>query len=330
MSSFDWGGGGAASVPDANSSTKGSIKLTNNLSGTADSPEVIDLTITGEQLGSILYHNGTDWVQLSPGTSGQILSTNGVGFAPTWITVAGLSDATSSVKGIVKLTNDLGGTADLPEVNDLTITGQVHGSILYFNGTNWVHLSPGTSGQILSTTGLGSNPQWISIPDATNSVKGIVQLTNDLGGTATSPEVNDLTITNQVQGSLLYFNGTNWVQLSPGTSGQYLVTNGPSNNPGWENLSVNSGTSTIDFGSAPGGNYASVAVTGQTGISSTSSIKVWIQESSTVDHNGFEHLMLNMASGISFGNIVNNVGFTIYILTELRVNGQFLVNWEWI
>lgn len=91
MSSFDWsGGGGGGSTPDADATTKGSIKLTNNLSGTADLPEVVDLTIAGEQLGSILYHNGTDWIQLPPGSATNLLSTNGVGFAPSWISVNSL------------------------------------------------------------------------------------------------------------------------------------------------------------------------------------------------------------------------------------------------
>ena len=335
MSSFDWGGGGSASVPDANSTTKGSIKLTNNLAGTADLPEVVDLTISGEQLGSILYHNGTDWVQLSPGDAGKFLSTNGIGAAPTWETSPSAVDATTLAKGIVQLTNDLAGTASSPQVVDLTISGQAQGSILYFNGTNWVQLSPGTSGYVLSTNGAGQNPSWIekAIPgDATTLAKGIVQLTNDLAGTATSPEVVDLTISGQVQGSILYFNGTNWVQLSPGSIGDILYTNGSGQNPSWGGIqsSINSGTAALNFGASPGGNYAEVNVAGQTGISSTSSIKVWIQASTTADHNEFEHLMLNMNSGLSFGNIINNVGFTIYLLTELRVSGSFLINWEWI
>jgi hypothetical protein len=260
MSSFDWGGsGGSGTSPDADSSTKGLIKLTNNLGGTADLPEVVDLTITGEQLGSILYHNGTDWIQLPPGSAGRFLSTNGIGLPPSWEVSPSAVDATNLANGILRLANDLGGTASAPEVVDLTISGQAQGSILYFNGTNWVQLSPGTSGQILSTNGAGQNPSWKN-----------------------------------------------------------------------DSVTLNKGTASLNFGAAPGGNYASTNVTSQTGISTSSSIKVWISESTTADHNGFEHLMLNMASGISFGNIINNVGFTIYVLTELRLSGTFLINWEWV
>jgi hypothetical protein len=168
-----------------------------------------------------------------------------------------------------------------------------------------------------------------SSPDANSSTKGLIKLTNNLGGTADLPEVVDLTITNEQFGSILYNNGLDWVQLSPGISGQFLSTNGVGSSPTWNNLS-NKGTASLNFGAAPGGNYASVNVTGQTGISTSSSIKVWVSESTTADHNGFEHLMLNMASGISFGNVINNVGFTIYVLTELRLSGAFLINWEWV
>lgn len=35
-----------------------------------------------------------------------------------------------------------------------------HGNVLYYNGTDWVALSPGTSGQFLKTLGAGANPAW--------------------------------------------------------------------------------------------------------------------------------------------------------------------------
>ena len=55
----------------------------------------------------------------------------------------------------------------------------------------------GSDGQVLSkNSGQSGGLQWISpsgVPDATASVKGIVQLTGDLGGTAASPTVPGLT-----------------------------------------------------------------------------------------------------------------------------------------
>lgn len=44
-----------------------------------------DIAVTGESNGAIMYHDGTDWVTLAPGTSGQVLQTNGAA-APSWVT----------------------------------------------------------------------------------------------------------------------------------------------------------------------------------------------------------------------------------------------------
>lgn len=36
----------------------------------------------------------------------------------------------------------------------------VQGDLLYFNGTAWARLAPGTSGHVLKTNGAGANPAW--------------------------------------------------------------------------------------------------------------------------------------------------------------------------
>jgi hypothetical protein len=43
----------------------------------------------------------------------------------------------------------------------LVVEGQTRGDLAYFNGTEWVRLPIGTSGQVLSTD--GDVPQWITI-----------------------------------------------------------------------------------------------------------------------------------------------------------------------
>jgi len=41
-----------------------------------------------------------------------------------------------------------------------SIAGLAQGDILYYNGTAWVRLGAGTSGQVLQTNGTGANPSW--------------------------------------------------------------------------------------------------------------------------------------------------------------------------
>jgi hypothetical protein len=45
-------------------------------------------------------------------------------------------------------------------VTDLDIVGQVQGSILYFDGGNWVQLPPGDDGYVFTTHGVGADPNW--------------------------------------------------------------------------------------------------------------------------------------------------------------------------
>jgi hypothetical protein len=49
------------------------------------------------------------------------------------------------------------------------------------------------------------------------------------------------------QGSILYRNATNWVGLPPGTSGQFLKTNGAGANPEWASVSASSTFEIVAF-----------------------------------------------------------------------------------
>ena len=59
------------------------------------------------------------------------------------------------------------------QVVDFAISGQVQGDTLYFNGTNWVRLAPGTSGQFLQTSGASANPSWASTVTAHSGLTGL-------------------------------------------------------------------------------------------------------------------------------------------------------------
>ena len=79
------------------------------------------------------------------------------------------------------------GHAYLADIAGITAN---QGDIMYFDGTNWVDLSPGTSGQFLQTQGAAANPQWAS------SVTTLTGLT-------------DTTVGGEASGNLLLWDGTN-------------------------------------------------------------------------------------------------------------------------
>jgi hypothetical protein len=70
------------------------------------------------------------------------------------------------------------------------------------------------------------------------------------------------------------------------------------------------GTTTVNFGTFPGGQDASVAVTGQATILAGSLVEAWLYPSATVDHSADEHLVETIS--VMAGNVVAGVGFTIY------------------
>jgi hypothetical protein len=59
---------------------------------------------------------------------------------------------------------------------DITsLAGLAQGDVLYYNGTSWVRLGAGTSGQYLKTNGTGANPSWSSVTSSILQVKRVIK-----------------------------------------------------------------------------------------------------------------------------------------------------------
>lgn len=71
-----------------------------DLGGSYPGPSVVDLTITGEAQGDLLYFNGTNWVRLPAGTSGYYLKTQGASANPTWSAVTGTGDVVGPASSV--------------------------------------------------------------------------------------------------------------------------------------------------------------------------------------------------------------------------------------
>lgn len=74
--------------------------------------QVLD-SVLGTTQGSIIYRGAATWAALGPDTAGKVLSTNGAGANPSWITVSGGASA-----GMLPLVNgDLPGPAAIADGN---------------------------------------------------------------------------------------------------------------------------------------------------------------------------------------------------------------------
>jgi UDP-N-acetylenolpyruvoylglucosamine reductase len=51
---------------------------------------------------------------------------------------------------------------DLVDLADWVVTNQVVGAIIYFDGTDWVILGPGTAGQVLTMNAGATGPEWVT------------------------------------------------------------------------------------------------------------------------------------------------------------------------
>lgn len=109
-------------------------------------------------------------LDVSASTNSVLLTVGGVLQAPgTDYTVSGTTVTTTSsvTAGIEVLSWVIHKPGTAPVVQDNSVTGakialtsQAQGDVMYFNGTNWVRLGAGTSGEFLKTQGAGANPVW--------------------------------------------------------------------------------------------------------------------------------------------------------------------------
>lgn len=94
--------------------------------------------------------------------------------------------------------------------------------------------------------------------------------------------------------------------------------------------SSNFGTVTIDFGASPGSNEATVDVTGETGISSTSKVSIFVMGSDTsVDHTAADHKYLLALASFVAHTVVTGVGFTVGGRSIHKMQGKWTLRWTW-
>lgn len=172
--------------------------------------------------GDVIYYNGTNLVNLGPGTSGHFLKTQGAGANPVWAAAPGGGGATlgdgdygditvTSSGTVMTIDNDVvtyakmqnvsatqrvlgrntSGAGDTEEIALSTILDWIsstQGEILYRGASGWSALSPGTSGYFLQTQGAAADPQWAQAATGGDEdwglVTGSADSTDDYGSVA--------------------------------------------------------------------------------------------------------------------------------------------------
>ena len=171
--------------------------------------------------------------------------------------IAGPSDNTVTTSKIAndavtasKIANDAVTASEIADnavttskIADNTVSGikiamgsDAQGDIIYYNGTDYVRHAAGTSGQFLKTQGGAANPVWGTV--VTDPSMG-----GDLSGTASNASIvanavdgTHIAMGSDAQGDIMYYNGTDYVRHAPGTSGQFLKTQGAAANPVWADV----------------------------------------------------------------------------------------------
>lgn len=154
-----------------------------------------DVDVTGSATGALLYDAGASWADLPPDTDGLFLQTQGPGLPPQWsFALTGISNIGSGAQIVDGL---LGSIANLrsivagsgisvtqnpddvtvsrdpiafDDLSNVAVAGAVVGSLLYFNGLEWVDLGIGSPGEVLAVNTGGDAFEWRPAPSGTGSV----------------------------------------------------------------------------------------------------------------------------------------------------------------
>ena len=208
------------------------------------------------------YRNVTD----GDGTaSGLTLSTGGVRASLLNATGAVTFDSTLEVASAITATGGVAGNVTGDVTGDVTgnvtgnVTGSVTGSVtgnvtgdLTGNVTGNVTGSADTltTGRTISATG---DIAWTSAAfDGSGNVTGAAPLSDDA---VTTAKIADNQVTgakiamgSDAQGDILYYDGTDYVRLGAGTSGQVLQSGGAGANPSWvDQTAQNPSVPQVDF-----------------------------------------------------------------------------------
>lgn len=184
----------AGLIANSNLTTMAAVTMKANATTSAAAPAdvslstFLDAAVSGAQ-GDFIYRGASSWVRLAAGTSGQVLSTNGVSANPTWITAAGTGTVTSvsGGAGLTFSTNPITTAGDIrldtsAKNNWTAQQGFAAATLTDASAINWNLTSQQVAKLTRNISGTGQ------IQDPTNMQSGntyILQVTKGSANTAT-------------------------------------------------------------------------------------------------------------------------------------------------
>jgi len=231
-----WGG-----VPRIGRAPASNELLVGNGSGFTLQTVAITLdNILGSTQGSIAYRSATQWTQLTPGTSGFLLQTNGASNNPSWVslgtafnnyfgtTTGAFPVYTGSTWGtltpgpvgtIVVSDGSLPAYTTLTNLLDVTLTNQRQ-ALITRGASQWTFLSPTTTPYLLLTNNTGN-------------------ASSDVGWTTFSNAIDNGTTGSATIGDLIYRGSASYQKLTIGAANTIITSFNPGsgNIPAWKTVS---------------------------------------------------------------------------------------------
>jgi hypothetical protein len=181
----------AATIADADASTKGKIQLAGDLAGTAAAPAVPGLALK-ENSANKSTNVTTDGASDTKYPSVKSVKT----YVDTQVAGATIADANATSKGKIQLAGDLAGTAAAPTVPGLALkenSANKSTNVTTDAASDTKYPSVKAVKSYVDAQ-LAAGVASATIADADASTKGKIQLAGDLGGTAASPTVPGLAL----------------------------------------------------------------------------------------------------------------------------------------
>lgn len=136
-----------------------------------------NISVTGQATGSLIVRGSGQWQNLAYGAAGQFLKTRGPGLTPIWDSVPGGGGGAPATAQYVTLAVDgalsaervltpgagltlVDGGAEAAVTLGLWFSSEAYGDVAYRGPSAWTRLGAGTSGNVLTTKGVGAAPAW--------------------------------------------------------------------------------------------------------------------------------------------------------------------------